>query len=199
MERSTSLKSVFVLAIIGFCMSTNGFAGLVSSDSTELIGNLADPSKPGCFKIQVDYDIYDQGGDYKVTFQLTHLGSDGSGESVVDVGLFTVYNGDYTSIGSEGAGVAPDWIDPLGTWSDRAVYYFDDGPPGFDSNFSDGEVSQLLFLTFDSAEIPQVVNIEIDSSTYGIYGEESITLVVPEPATMILLAGGAFLLRRRRR
>ena len=215
MERSTSLKSVFVLAIIGFCMSTNGFAGLVSSDSTELIGNLADPSKPGCFKIQVDYDIYDgtagtdplgSNGLYQAVFKLTHLGSDGSGEDVVNLNMFSVYSTDSTSASAVNQGgtptpVAPSWIDHVGDFfTDQSVWWFDEyeGGPGI---LAKDDVSQLLILTFNAADIPQEnIIIEADSHVYGIYGQETITLaVVPEPATMILLAGGTVLLRRRRR
>jgi hypothetical protein len=199
MESKKSFASVAVFLLVAGLFISNSFAGLVTSDTAYLSGNLDDPSPEGCFKIQVDYEVHDIGGSqYEVRFLLDHLGSDGSGETVVNMAQFIVYNKDYASHTESGSGVAPSYVSEA--WTDRVVYGFQDATPPYAGTFAEGSgVSQLLVLTYDSADLPATVAIEADQFTSpNVYGEATITLI-PEPATLMLLAGGALLLKKRQR
>ena len=223
MESKRCFASIAIALLVGVVFISNSSAGLVTSDTAYLIGNFTEDNapddykdKPGCFKVHVDYAVYDgndeadplgDNGLYQAVFKLTHLGSDGSGETVVKVGMFTVYSGDYTSAvavdqGGSPTPVLPNYIASKYTpeaLTDRAVYYFDDDAPNYDSTFAVDDVSQLLVLTFDPTKMPQEnIGIEIDSSVYGIYGEGTVTLI-PEPVTLLLLGSGGVLLRVRKR
>jgi hypothetical protein len=196
MESRTSLKSVVALAIIGLCIS-NGFAGLVDlSDSYYHESSETTFS----FVVRVDYEVHDiGGGQYEARFQLEHLGAAAGGDTSMDIGRFVVFSEDPVAIGSisDPELVAPVWIYPVTTWSDRARYDFD---PDFIPGFADEDVSEWLTLTFNAADMPQSdIVIEIDGAAYGDGGDTFITLAVPEPATLLLLGSGMMLMKRRKR
>lgn len=207
MKNGRVLKSIAYFLLISAFIS-NSFAGLVQTDSVNILGDLADPAKPGSFLVQVDYQVYDgtDAGDllganglYQAVFTLTHLGAGGTGEAVLNFGRFTVFTGDYTSISAVGTGVTPIWIDPVGTWTDRARYYFDSDAPDYLPTFAEGDVSQQLVLTFDPLDMPQTdIIIEANGAAYNMHADTTITLI-PEPATLLLLGSGAVLFRIRRK
>ncbi|OQY02951.1 MAG: hypothetical protein B6I25_08650 [Planctomycetales bacterium 4572_13] len=212
-------NAAFALLIVGLCIS-NSFAGLVDgSTATATLSDRLEHVTDGwvSFAVQVDYEVYDgtdgtdplgSNGLYQAVFKLTHLGGVDSGDTAVNMWFFTVYSGDYTSAvavdqGGSPTPVLPNYIASKYTpevLTDRAEYYFDDDEPDFNGTFAEGDVSQLLILTFNPADMPQEnITIEADSSSYGLYGQETITLVVPEPATLLLLASGSVLLLRVRK
>lgn len=185
-------KSVSFLVVLSLLIAPV-FAGLVAEfDGIDIIGNRATSS--GSFKVRVSYEVYDGGAgynplgqtdEYQVAFTLTHLGPDESGEPDVNIGRFSVFtkltastdggpNYDYTgafvdadyanqtpSIG----GIAPsDPIDPaVETFSDKVQYKFYDDY--YDPKFAEGNISQLLVMTFDPTQMPLTdVLIEINGT-----------------------------------
>lgn len=165
------------------------------------------------------------GSKFQVAFELEHLGSGGE-PPTLNVGRFTVFthlenlaslphytiNYDQaTYIDQSIGGLAPIFINESTTANTVGVqYYFmtllqvpllgpvevlDGNPPVAINN----DFSQMMVMTFDPSEMPlEDILVEINGADGNVHGDARITLI-PEPCSLLLMAGGVVLLNLRKR
>ena len=210
-----------VALLVSLCLITSAFGTLI----TESVGNVT-IDVGGQFDVLVEYEVYDgigldnpitATGEYQIALTLTHLGDVGD----LNFGRLTVFSpvawngatwegswtGDYYSgISAIGAGRAPSqdsWASPPDAMhfesyfdSHKALVWFKEFTQ---AAFAPGETSQQIVLTV-SGDLPETILLEVNG-TDGIptYDGDAVVNLVPEPATISLLALGLGILLKKRK